>query len=207
MAVFNRLGEPFSPTRRIRRITGFGLSENFIVKHDKRYDRGNSDASGVSQEHSRSVGATEGMYDKIVVKFASFRTAQAQRSDEQLQNKLSQIDSIIRSQTTQQVVTSSMTNNLDTIIENMRACLACKATGTGQNNDTNLSFGDPNKFYVYTRRKISWEVLWTKYFCRACRICRWGNRCQDGFDTIYGTKRHRFYLIKLLWQIRIALFV
>lgn len=46
-------------------------------------------------------------------------------------------------------INSTATNRWVPIIENMRQCLACNTTGC--NNDTNLTFGDPNKFYLYSQ--------------------------------------------------------
>ncbi len=192
VALFNRFGEQFTPTSGAYAVSqDLDYLENFIVKHDRDLTK---EETAMLQEYLQKIRdqlvSLEGMYDKISSKFTSFRTAQAERADEQLQNKLRQIDNIIRSQTTQQVVTSSMTNNLDTIIENMRACLACvKRQGSGQNNDTNLSFGDPNKFYLYTRSEnqlgsIADQIL----FVEPAEYADGETGAVMVFDTVYGTK-------------------
>ena len=46
-------------------------------------------------------------------------------------------------------VISRMTGNLDTVVSHIRECLSCKTEG--QNNDTNLTFGDQNKFFIFSR--------------------------------------------------------
>ena len=45
-------------------------------------------------------------------------------------------------------ITSILSNDMNIIIENIRACLACKTKG--ENNDTNLSFGEFYKFFLTT---------------------------------------------------------
>lgn len=67
----------------------------------------------------------------------------------QLKEIVNQIQNatIVREHATE--IVSLATNRFPIIIENMRQCLAC--TTNGCNNDTNLTFGDSNKFYAMSQ--------------------------------------------------------
>ena len=79
-----------------------------------------------------------------------------------------------------------MTHHLPYIIENMRACLSC--VNKGVNNDTNLTFGDSNKFYLYSRseaqaKSISDEVV----FFEPVKLPDGSKGMAFVLDRIYGT--------------------
>jgi len=76
--------------------------------------------------------------------------AQAQdQQQEGIANITSEMIQNIRRRETEMKILSVCTNRWVQIIENMRQCLACNTRGC--NNDTNLSFGDPNKFYLFSQ--------------------------------------------------------
>ena len=188
--VFSRLGEEFKPTS-----GAFALSsdldylDNVIVKKEGSLKPNEKkllvEYTGRIREQ---VIKLQEIFDKTKDKFSSLKQGSITTNNQLLKDKLDQIDKIINTPTTQQAIVSTMTNNLNTVIENMRECLSC--TKKGFNNDTNLTFGDSNKFYLYsqsegqTRESISDEILFLDPIIH-----------QDGtsemafvFDRIYGVQ-------------------
>jgi len=104
-----------------------------------------------------------------------------------LKSKLEEISKIINAPQSQQAITSTMTHNLNTIIENMRECLAC--VRQGMNNDTNLTFGDMNKFYLYSRSDVRAGSISDEIAFFEPITLPDGSR-ETGFvlDQVYGTK-------------------
>jgi len=80
---------------------------------------------------------------KILLEEAGSRNAGQHRAVTQ------EIIGSMRSSEVAVTITSTATNQWIPIIENMRQCLACNTTGC--NNDTNLTFGDPTQFYLYSQ--------------------------------------------------------
>jgi len=85
----------------------------------------------------------------IESKLQGILTQAQERSEEGVVAITTEIINNIRHRENQLKIISVCTNRWVQIIENMRQCLACKTNGC--NNDTNLTFGDPNKFYLYSQ--------------------------------------------------------
>ena len=149
--VFQRLGEDFKPTSGAMALSqDLTYLDNLVVK--RKNDLSQEELvmlTGYIADIRKQMVKLEDINGQIKNKFGSFKQASMEKSNPLLQEKLSQIDRIINSQDTQQTVISIATSSFDTLIENIRECLSCVREGA--NNDTNLSFGDPNKFYVYSQ--------------------------------------------------------
>ena len=187
--VFKRLGEDFKP-----HSGAMALSQDLSYL-DKlitiREDELTPDEKTLLTQYTASIRdqmvKLEEIYSQIKNKFENFKQGNSSHRNLLLQDKFDQIDRVINSQTTQQAITSTASNNLNPIIEYMRECLSC--TREGFNNDTNLTFGDANKFYLYSqsenqqRGSISDQIAFVEPVTRA-----------DGsqsmafvLDRIYGT--------------------
>lgn len=187
--IFRRLGEDFKPTSGAMALSqDLNYLDNLIIKRE---DELTPEEKKLLTEYTASIREQmvklEGIYGQIKNKFRGFKQGIAGQKNPLLQDKLDQIDKAVNAQTTQQAITSTVTNNLNTIIENIRECLSC--TREGINNDTNLTFGDMNKFYLFSqsetqqRGSISDQIVFVEPVTRA-----------DGsqvmafvLDRIYGT--------------------
>lgn len=155
--VFERLGEGFKPTSGAMALSSdLNYLDNLVVKReDELTPEEKTLLLDYTAEIRERMIRLEDIYGQIKSKFDSFRQGNTERRNPLLQEKLDQIGRIVNAQTTQQAITSTVTNDFNTIIENMRECLAC--TREGSNNDTNLAFGDSNKFYVYSQSESQKE--------------------------------------------------
>ena len=187
--IFRRLGEDFKPTSGAMALSqDLSYLDNLIVKRESELK---PEEKVLLTEYTSGIRTKiiklESIYSQIKNKFGGLKQGGVGSSNSLLQNKLAQIDSIINVQTTQQAITSTVTNNLNTIIENIRACLSC--TQEGSNNDTNLTFGEMNKLYLYSqtetqeRGSISDELVFVEPITRAN-----GSQVMSFvLDRIYGT--------------------
>lgn len=154
VAIFNKIGEEFKQTSGAIAISqDLEYLDNLIVKKDEELSEEEMKLVKTYITKVRdSLAHLEDVYQKIGKKFAGIRQGQSNTKNKLLKTKLEEISKIINMPQSQQVIESTITNNLNSIIENMRECLACVRQGS--NNDTNLTFGDVNKFYLYSKSDI-----------------------------------------------------
>jgi len=187
--VFKKLGEDFKPTSGAMALSqDLSYLDNLVVKRE---DELKPEEKVLITKYTAKIRdqvvKLENIYGQIKNKVSGLKQGGSTSTNPLLQEKLDQIDRIINAQVTQQAITSTTTDNLNTIIENIRECLSC--TREGCNNDTDLTFGDMNKFYLYSQTEtqqkgsISDELLFVEPITRA-----------DGsqgtafvLDKIYGT--------------------
>lgn len=149
--VFNRLGEDFkSSSGALALSQDLNYLDNLIVKREDELKPGEKT---LLTEYITSIRQQmiklETIYNQVKNKFVVLEQGQLNTSNDQLKDKLVQISQIINTQSSQQTITSTITNDLNIIIENIRECLSC--VREGGNNDTNLTFSDINKFYLYSQ--------------------------------------------------------
>lgn len=172
ITIFSRLGEDFTPASGAMAFSqDLTYLENLVVKREEELTE---NETLVLREYIKNIRGRvvklEETYSKIKEKFESLKSGSLTTNNQLLANKLIDIDKIISAPNTQQGITSTMTNDLNTIIENMRECLSC--TKDGSNNDTNLTFGDMNKFYLYsnvegqTKGSISDQIVFLEPITR-----------------------------------------
>lgn len=187
--VFNRLGESFTQTSGALAL-GKDISylENLMVK----------DESKISAEEKKEVekylfGIKEKMkeleatLEKVKEYFIKIKKSSHLDNHELLKNRLVEIEKIINSESSSGMVVSRLTKDLNLIIENMRQCLGCLRREI--NNDTNLAFGDYNKFFIINQGEkdkgsISDEIV---FFLPV----KYSNGDQDMsfvMDNVYGSK-------------------
>ncbi len=153
ISIFKRLGEDFQPASGALALSqDLDFLDNLIVKKEAVLQE--SEKRLLQQYISGIRGQLvklEGIYQQLKLKFAGVKGAQ--HGNELLRSKLQEIDRILNTTDSGQVsVSSVMTNNLSNIIENIRECLSCVRKGI--NNDTNLTFGDGNKFFLYSHSEL-----------------------------------------------------
>ena len=68
-----------------------------------------------------------------------------------LDSRLAELEKIIYSKGGDAMIVTEMTKDMNLIIENMRQCLGCLRKEI--NNDTNLAYGDYNKFFMMSRKE------------------------------------------------------
>ena len=150
MEIFKRLGEDFKPSSGAFALThDLDYLDNIIVKKEDKLEPGEKeDLQEYVEQIRKRVVKLENDLDKIKKKFAEINNANLAGKNPVLVQKIAEISGIFASQTVQRPITSTCTNNLNGIIENIRECLSCKRAGS--NNDTDLTFGDSNKFFIYS---------------------------------------------------------
>lgn len=151
VAVFNRLGEEFKVTSGAMALTqDLNYLDNLVVKREKdlRPEEKTMLVDYIKQIRDQ-LKVCEGIYEQVKNKVGSLKTSQVHASNPLLKEKLREIDRIVNADATQTAITTTLTSDLNRVIENIRECLSCKNQGC--NNDTNLTFGDSNKFFIYSR--------------------------------------------------------
>ncbi len=188
IAVFNKIGEEFKLASGAVAISqDLEYLDNLVVK--KASEMNESEMQLVKTyilKVREKLTVLENIYDQVGKKFASIKQGQAETKNQILRGKLEDISKVIDRPESQQIIASTMTNSLTFIIENMRECLSCVRQGA--NNDTNLTFGDQNKFYLYSKSdlragSISDEIV----FFEPVKFSGSGQQMAFVFDRIYGT--------------------
>jgi len=188
--IFQRLGEDFKVSSGAMALSqDLDYLDNLVVKKE---DLIKPEEREVISEYIATIKTQvlklEEIYDQIKNKFENLKQGNSSSHNELLNEKLKEIDKIINSQSTQQIITSTATNNLNVVIENIRACLSC--TEQGCNNDTDLTFGDINKFYLYSQSEnqakgsISDQLVYLEPITRADG----SNETSFVFDNLYGLR-------------------
>lgn len=186
--IFNRLGENFKPTSGAMALSqDLDYLDNIInKKEDKLQPEEKEELNKYISSIRNKVVELENVYQKIKNKFMDMAQGQINTNNELLKERNEQINQILNTQNTQQVITSTITNNFNTIMKNIRACLSCQTNGC--NNDTDLTFGDMNKFYVYSQSENDKNTSISDQIVFVEPIIRQDGRQEIAFvlDRIYG---------------------
>ncbi|MDO8509869.1 MAG: hypothetical protein Q7S24_01880 [bacterium] len=155
--IFNRLGEEFKVSSGAMAVSqDLNYLENIVNKREKDLLEGEP---ALLKDYIRQIREQlvklDGIYEQMKNKFAPLKQSSHSDSNPLFKAKLDEIDRIISTQIAARTITSTITNNFNSIIENIRECLSCKNQGC--NNDTDLSFGDENKFFIYTQTEEKTE--------------------------------------------------
>lgn len=198
-AIFGELGEQFRPESGVLALNADLEFLDSIVSKGKKKGAFSGDPAeqerkfGVVKEYldgiEHRMAELDGIYSVIARSFESIRVPDGgEGSNRAVVEKMQEIRRIISGgEMDNSVIVSTCSINMNMIIENMRACLSCKTKG--MNNDTNLTFGESYKFYVYSQNgvkekgSISDEIV---YFVPTGQ----GDDLRMSFvmDQIYGTK-------------------
>lgn len=187
--LFNRLGEDFKQESGALALSrDITYLENLVIKDSKKIS---SEEKKEIDEYLDSIRNKlkdlEKILDKVKEYFIKIKKSSHLENNELLKNRLLDIEKIIYSTDSSGMIISHMTKDLNLIIENMRQCLGCKRKEA--NNDTNLSFGDYNKFFIINQEEsdkgsISDEIV----FFFPVKISGEKEEMTFVFDRVYGSK-------------------
>ena len=146
--IFNRLGEEFKQESGAMALSrDLSYLESIIVKDDKKITpEEKTEVATYLDSIREKMKDLENSLDKVREYFNKINKSVHLKDNLLLKNRLADIEKIIYSEEHTSMIISHMTKDLNLIIENMRQCLGCMRKET--NNDTNLAFGDYNKFYL-----------------------------------------------------------
>ena len=194
-AVFNRLDEAFKPEsgahasfKDLEYLEGLVVKEESQLKAEEKkliqdYLQGIKEKMLDLEKIARS---TEEYFDKIKNSFDNLEKVESERRFSPLANRLQELEKIVHG-TGEGMIVSRVTNDLNFIIENMRQCLGCLRKEA--NNDTNLAFGDFNKFFMMSEQeKRSGSVADEIVFFVPLETEPGKKEMSFVMDRVYGTK-------------------
>ncbi len=151
VSIFNTLGEEFKTTSGAMAISqDLAYLENIIVKSG---DKLSSDQKKILDEYLGAIRGQmvvlESLYVKAKEYFEKIKKSAHTKTNELLKNRLAEVEKVLYQTQEAVPIVTRATTNLNTIIENMRLCLGCLRKEV--NNGTNLTFLDPNKFYLVSQ--------------------------------------------------------
>lgn len=199
--IFGELGEEFRPESGILALNAdLDFLESVIAKGEK-----TGMLSGDEAERQRKIGVLraylgqieasmaglDAIYNDIVSSFSSIRGMSGENAggDTGMEAKLREIRGIIsgKSESSHPVIVSHCSHSMTNIVENMRACLSCKTKGI--NNDTDLTFGENYKFYLYSQTGAKESGSISDEIAFFVPVATEGGERRMSFvmDRIYGT--------------------
>ena len=148
--IFNRLGENFSTQSGVLALSA---DLDFLENLASKKENGMSDEEAASvksyiESIREKMSELYDVYEKAVQNFQKMQKSIHDSSPTSVKDKIGEIERIIASSGGQSNMTITCTTDMTTIINNMRACLSCKTKGI--NNDTDLTFGEGYKFFLYS---------------------------------------------------------
>lgn len=216
IAIFNRLGEAFSTHSGAMPLSqDLDYLEQLVMKRAQDLQEEDRDVLQRYIEAIREkLGTVEEVYARIVREFLAIERQLSDVQNQQLRGQVQEIVRAIQAQDQRHVVYSTAASNMNAVIENIRECLSC--TRNGANNDTNLTFGDGNKFFVYSHgarregRSIADQVVFLEPITIADPETGENKRCAAFvLDRIYGKRapdildNHIAVIVKKMRAVRI----
>ena len=149
--IFNRLGENFKQeSGAVALFKDVAYLESLIIKDDEKLTPEEKlEVKLYLDSIKDKMKELENTLDKIKEYFNKIKKSSHLENHDILKNRIADIEKIIYSQNNNEMIVSHMTKDLNLIIENMRQCLGCLRREA--NNDTNLAFGDYNKFFMFNQ--------------------------------------------------------
>lgn len=199
VTIFQKIKEGFEPNSGARALSeDIDYLSNILVKRESMLT---PEELALAKEYVRKAGECLNKlypkYDLIKEKFANLsrsKGADALSKNPKLAAKLKEVGAVVTRQDSREPIVTTATSDLNEVIENIRECLSCRTTQV--NNDSNLSFGSKNKFFVLTRGadraagSVSDEIVYLEKTVGA-----------DGsesvalvMDTIYGRRAPSIFL-------------
>ncbi len=149
--IFNSMGEEFNPTSGAMALSQDLLYlENVIVKNGNKLEPAQKQALDSYLSAIRAKMSTlESLYGNAKEYFDKIRKGAHANTNKLLKERIAEIEKVLYQSDEAMPIVTKVTSNLTSIIENMRQCLGCLRKEV--NNDTNLTFGDPGKFYLLSQ--------------------------------------------------------
>ncbi|NVN97161.1 hypothetical protein HXX01_02930 [Candidatus Nomurabacteria bacterium] len=187
--IFNRLGEDFKhESGAIALSKDLTYLESLIVKDDNKITKEEKiEVNLYLDKIKEKMKDLEVTFDKVREYFDKIKKSSHLENNPLLKNRLADIEKIIYSKDGSTMIISHMTKDLNLIIENMRQCLGCMRKEI--NNDTNLAFGEYNKFFMMNQSgkekgSISDEIV----FLVPIRKPDGKEEMSFVLDRVYGSK-------------------
>lgn len=148
IAIFNSFGEEFKPTSGALALSqDLSYLENIIVKNSDKVGEKEQEVLKAYLDAIRAqMVVLESEYVVVKEYFEKIKKSSHGSTNELFKNRIREIEKVVYQSDEKVPITTTCTSNLNKIIENMRQCLGCMRKEI--NNDTNLAFGDPNKFFM-----------------------------------------------------------
>lgn len=187
--IFNRLGEDFKQDSGAMALSkDLSYLENLLVKDSEKISPQEKEELDNYLELIRDkMKDLEVILGKIKDYFIKIKSSSHLERNKLLENRILDIEKIVNSSDDSAMIVSHLTKDLNIIIENMRQCLGCLRKEA--NNDTNLSFGDYNKFFIINQgEKIKGSISDQIVYLFPAKIS--GDREEMTFvlDRLYGSK-------------------
>lgn len=148
IAIFKDLGEDFKQeSGAIALAKDITYLENLVIKDEEKLSpEDRKEVNDYLSSIKEKVIDLEIVLDKVKEYFTKIQKSSHLSGNSLLNDRLKEIEKIINSDNSNTMIVSKMTKDFNLIIENMRQCLGCLRKEV--NNDTNLAFGDYNKFFM-----------------------------------------------------------
>ena len=189
VAVFSRLGENFEPGSGALALSqDLSYLENIVVKESHNLS---SEEQGVLREYLQGIRAQmqslEENYRNLTEQVGRIQAGIHQSGNPILTDRVAEISKMLGKSEAPVEIVSRMTSDLNLIVENMRQCLGCLTPEV--NNDTNLTFGEPYKFYLMSQSPGSPGSL-ADEIAFLCPVENSDGEKGMGFvlDQVYGSK-------------------
>lgn len=188
IAIFNSLGEEFMPTSGALALSqDLSYLENIIIKDEQKIS---PEQKPILEKYLQSIRAQmvalETLSVKVIDYFEKIKKSTHQTATQLFKNRLDEIGEVLYQKNDAVALTSTVTSNLNTIIENMRQCLGCLREEI--NNDTNLTFGDSNKFYIVSHGDTAKKSIADEIAFFAPISTEEGNEMSFVLDQVWGSK-------------------
>lgn len=197
--IFNRLGEDFKQeSGAVAFFNDVNYLESLIIKDSEKIS---PDEKEEVKKYLGSIkdkmGELEVILDKVKEYFGKIKKSSHLENNPLLLDRLGEIEKIIYSTDSNGMIISQVTKDLNLIIENMRQCLGCMRKEA--NNDTNLAFGDYNKFFIINQGEknkgsISDEIV----FLFPAQINGEKEEMTFVLDRVYGSKSSDILLSNIM---------
>ena len=151
--IFNSLDENFKTNSGALALSrDLEYLEELIIKNDSKLSvEDKAKVTTYIDSIRQQMKGLESSFQKVKEYFDKVKKSSHLISSEIMKDRLAEVEKIIYSTDNNAMIISQLTSNLDLIIENMRQCLGCVRKEA--NNDTNLAFGDYNKFFLMSQKE------------------------------------------------------
>lgn len=149
IAIFHKLWENFSSESGVRVISNdVQYLRIIIAKWEEKLTKEEKELATKYLDNTEShILKLESIKDDIERLFDNMYQQLKNTKNNILKDRLDALKEIVyQSVWGKKLIISKMTSDLDTVITNIRACLSCQKKEC--NNDTNLAFGDENRFFL-----------------------------------------------------------
>lgn len=155
LKIFEKVGEKMSTDSGVKPLNeDISYLRGLLLKYT---DKTSEDERKIIHEYLDKIDLKiKGIYRKMdelkkSLVATSNNVGRLTNSDSSIKKRIVEYEKLFEtSKDTQEILKSTMTGDIESVIPEIRQCLGC--TSTECNNDTNLTFGDRNRFLVLTRR-------------------------------------------------------